>query len=1105
MFVTFVSQCEKKALKRTRMVLDAFADRIGDNTWQTVITQEGLNAVKKSLRKTATKSTAVSCHWLRSRSRSELLWIVGNKNKFNSQGIVPVNRTEETINRFIDDSNWKTINIIKYASVIAGLFHDFGKANILFQNKLNPDKISKNYEPYRHEWVSLRMFQTFVNSQNDIQWLEALSQIEKNQDMNCFKDGIDGTVKDNHPLNKLPPLAQLVAWLILTHHKLPLRASWVDGINPAPLKYIDNWFERFDAEWNSYNCNQQDLNELIKDNWFINENDLPYQSVKWRAYTSIIASEAISKLKNMIQDDYIFNNIFTAHLARLSLMLADHYYSAQDGKLKWQDLNYYVYANTDPKTKTLKQKLDEHLTGVSYTAGEIVSALPNLKQELRELDTNDFLTSNTPREHKDNFGWQDKAKKLADSLSESTLKQGFFGINMASTGKGKTICNAKIMYTLGDKIGRKRFSVALGLRTLTLQTGNEYRSKLHLNNEKLAIAVGGTAVKQLFENSKIIQNNEIQEAESGSESQLEFVEQNLFVDFSAELYQHSLSKWTKGNARIEKIIQAPVLVCTIDHLIPATEGIKGGRQIGPMLRLLTSDLIIDEPDDFNLEDLPALCRLIHWAGLLGCRVLLSTATMPPALTYAAFEAYHAGWSQYAKANLSDWNGTINSAWFDEENAVAYSISKFVDFKPKHIKFVNSRVKHLKAVEKIKHKAEIIPVNNNEAETIYQIFARIIQQEALILHKYHNQKIEQKYVSIGLVRMANINPLVMVAKELLKMKIFQSDIRIHLCVYHGHYPLAVRSCIENKLDNILKRNFKNPSWPSKELINQVKNHPENNHIFIVLASPVAEVGRDHDYDWAIIEPSSMRSIIQIAGRVLRHRDKEAEHANILLLDKNIKCLRGDTYCFERPGFELSSLKINPDKKLKLRKHDLSSILSKEQYQIVNSIQRVMVPDNYVESATLNLVSLEHFALREILLTDTCCAKLWWDKKPFWCGEMQNQQKFRYSKKDEALCLLMGDGKFSWSWKNENVYPAKWSNQISGAGFDIEIINKLEIADGNQFWFELNPVQIYEKLAKDLDLEIDEVGKRFGEVRLVNYENSNIEEYIYQQNLGLYKEL
>ena len=46
MMVTFISQCEKNALKRTRRVLDSFANRIGNNTWQTIITQEGLNAVQ---------------------------------------------------------------------------------------------------------------------------------------------------------------------------------------------------------------------------------------------------------------------------------------------------------------------------------------------------------------------------------------------------------------------------------------------------------------------------------------------------------------------------------------------------------------------------------------------------------------------------------------------------------------------------------------------------------------------------------------------------------------------------------------------------------------------------------------------------------------------------------------------------------------------------------------------------------------------------------------------------------------------------------------------------------------------------------------------------
>jgi CRISPR-associated endonuclease/helicase Cas3 len=114
MMVTFVSQCEKKALGRTRRVLDAFANRIGDNTWQTIITEDGLITAKKLLRQTATKNTAVSCHWLRSRSRSELVWIVGNRDKFNSQGIVPVNITQKEL--FMDILSDKPKSGVLYAN-----------------------------------------------------------------------------------------------------------------------------------------------------------------------------------------------------------------------------------------------------------------------------------------------------------------------------------------------------------------------------------------------------------------------------------------------------------------------------------------------------------------------------------------------------------------------------------------------------------------------------------------------------------------------------------------------------------------------------------------------------------------------------------------------------------------------------------------------------------------------------------------------------------------------------------------------------------------------------------------------------------------------------
>lgn len=171
--VTFVSQCQKKALARTRQVLDAFANRIGDNTWQTVITEDGLIAVKKLLRKTATKNTAVSCHWIRSRARSELVWVVGNRGKFNHSGIVPVNTTGKELIMdivirkaepntlyanthlqrldehlfavgFVAEQLCKTLitdSKLATATFVAGALHDLGKVDPCFQDWVkNPKK-----------------------------------------------------------------------------------------------------------------------------------------------------------------------------------------------------------------------------------------------------------------------------------------------------------------------------------------------------------------------------------------------------------------------------------------------------------------------------------------------------------------------------------------------------------------------------------------------------------------------------------------------------------------------------------------------------------------------------------------------------------------------------------------------------------------------------------------------------------------------------------------------------------------------------------------------------------------------------------------------------
>ena len=118
-----------------------------------------------------------------------------------------------------------------------------------------------------------------------------------------------------------------------------------------------------------------------------------------------------------------------------------------------------------------------------------------------------------------------------------------------------------------------------------------------------------------------------------------------------------------------------------------------------MLRLMSGDLVLDELDDFDIADLPALMRLVHWAGLLGARVLLSSATLPPALVQGLFEAYRNGRQHYQR-NRGDRPGAaermpdVCCAWTDEFSADAADCADAAAFASAHQAFAAKRVARL---------------------------------------------------------------------------------------------------------------------------------------------------------------------------------------------------------------------------------------------------------------------------------------------------------------------------------------------------------------------------------------------------------------------------
>ena len=964
MNILLISQCEKRALSETRRILDQFAERRGDRTWQTAITQEGLDTLRRLLRKTARKNTAVACHWIRGRDHSELLWVVGDARRFNAEGAVPTNTTQRNILRTHDENDWHTAQPIRLLAQLAALLHDLGKASIAFQERLRGIRTERNL--YRHEWVSLRLFQAFVGTDDDAGWLQRLSDIENASELDWLaegryqRDGMDAA--HAFPFQRLPPLAAAVAWLVVSHHRLPVVPALDSDGAQQPLG-------RRTAHWNELWLKEPLA--LVAHGWNEKPQSPSYQEARpyWEPAAALPVMEkdwlhqAARVARSLLQlqqrdDSRWIDNPYVMHLARLCLMLADHHYSSlppdAPDRLKVKT-DSTLYANTH-KDGNLKQTLLEHLLGVTRDAGMVAHALPGFERHLPRLTNHRGLRK---RSSNPKFAWQDKAADAATSLREDCQKLGGFIVNMASTGCGKTLANARILHALGDPQLGMRVTYALGLRTLTLQTGRSYRNDLHLGEDELAIRVGGSASRALFE------YYEQQAESSGSASIQDLIEEDSHVLYEGNSSQHPLVSRALHDPDIRNLLSAPVLVCTVDHMVPATESLRAGRQIAPMLRLMSADLVLDELDDYDLDDMPALTRLVHWAGMLGSRVVLSSATLPPAMVTGMYLAYRAGRRLYrqnrGEPGAANVGAEIPCLWADEFG-VQVAGAGGQDFEQQHLRFVDKRAARLRNVAPLR-RARLLPLSlgNRKPEQQRAEFAPHVRDACLHLHQAHCQTdpASGKRVSFGLVRMANIGPLFDVARTLFAQDA-PEGVRIHLCVYHARFPLLQRSAIEAMLDGVFnRRGDTNAVFQHPTIRSALDAHPEPQHLFVVLASPVCEVGRDWDADWAIAEPSSMRSLIQLAGRVQRHRGHAPSEPNVLVFDTNLRHFAGahsDQPAFQRPGYEKSG-SSPAQKRLQLSTHRLAELLQPTEFEVLDALPRIQPRPSKIWRTRHSLVDLE----------------------------------------------------------------------------------------------------------------------------------------------------
>lgn len=1122
--VTWVSQCDKKALNRTRRVLDSFANRIGDNTWQTIITQEGLIAVKKLLRKTATKNTAVSCHWVRGRTRSELLWIVGKRERFNDEGHVAVNRSKKRLPSLQSESDWHYLPLIKALTAMSALLHDWGKASLLFQAKLKPSK-EKQFkgDPIRHEWISFLLLNRVVHAtdaKDDQGWLSVLVKGEWDEALLTQPLKEEAT----QSLTGLPPIAQLLAWLIISHHRLPLekksvqdlRSSWLG----SPANHVDEMMARITQVWGYENRFEEADYQARLNDCFTFPHGLMTDSPRWVKEVKKWSQRLLVEQANV---ETVMNNgsfRLILHHARLCLMLGDHHYSSQEACKKWQE-TAGLYANTD-NNRQLKQKLDEHLVGVEKSALHICHHLPAFESEPPHVKDVRVLQKASPAA----FAWQDKAVTAIKEWRTAQKKgdvQGFFAVNMASTGKGKTFANAKIMRALSDDAKSLRYILALGLRTLTLQTGDEYRERIGLDNSELAVLIGSRAVQALHEQSKNTDTDLPEYKRSGSESQEALLDEA--IDFDVDLPEEGLSTVLKQQ-RDRQFLYAPILSCTIDHLMAATETQRGGRYILPSLRLMSSDLVIDEIDDFTGDDLIAIGRLIHLAGMLGRKVMISSATIPPDLAEGYFNAYREGWLLYAKTR--DAKNGIGCAWVDEfstqvvtNNRDTVNDAVLGDYRKAHDSFINKRVAKL-GKEPAKRKAKIVPcqfiidthkkqraASEETVESKQQAYFRTMADTAVDLHAHHHtvDDITGITVSLGVIRMANISPCVALTRYLLNHT-WPEQTEVRVMAYHSQQILLMRHEQERHLDQVLKRKEKAGTQPvalSNAIIRQhltdinASETPVKNVLFIVVATPVEEVGRDHDFDWAVVEPSSYRSIVQLAGRVRRHRTGAVASPNVALMQYNWKGVRDahkeNNPVFTRPGFEGGSQFL-------LKNHNLDALMDEQAIaECLDATPRIQKPAREDFRMRENLAHLEHAQTKWLLtmpITEDTKGpeKIQGYLRGYWylSALPQKLTPFRQSEASVKLFLLWDDNKEAYCFHERN----QEGDFINRQRFLCIRHSDLTEDEKKRLWLVRDYTGSITRMAEAQDRSRFAMAIRYGELSFTQRANKN---YVYNDQLGM----
>lgn len=978
--------------------------------------------------------------------------------------------------------------VAHHASVIASLLHDIGKINDQFQDKIVADDMTHAADFARHELISCMVFNKVILplAMEGMDELGMLAHLKDPESLaSCFSDALAGslfdTLKPDSPFSEMEiaergddyPLLAAIMFMIATHHKLPSGQDNGGRLIATLQKHINAWVTDQDRIAMNRQYDQDKYNFMTDPaSRFITTLCDHFQQL----HDVLVESPAI---------DYRTLMQLMSYYNRVALIMADrHVSSVDDYTQAYSEQEFYANSRVLDKARTYAQTLHDHLVQVGCQTAQNVERILRLKreQDLPSINARRLPSALKPAglSSDNRFYWQDDMiRRLKAKRREGIVEAGFFGVLVAGTGSGKTRANAKMMAAVSDEV---RYTLGVGLRTLTLQTQTEYLNDVGLDPQDVGMLIGSDVSKRLYELNQAEQNDDASALGIDAEQDDEIDGTFTHAFEGEEAMGEEVIALLKPKER--SMLMYPVVVCTVDHIIKVANMTKG-RHLAASLRTMTADLILDEVDSYSDIDLVSIGKLVYRTGMSGRRVILSSATVNPDVVEALHEAYRAGYAAYCQ--LTGKTPTIFAGWFSEYAAInkVVTVADDASFAVEHQRFITALSDRLSETP-ARRKGAILPLTGMTHET--QVMSGLVRA-CEDLHAVHHTVCDKTGVrlSCGMVRWNKVKHAIRFTQHLLEE---ESPHLLRVMCYHSKQMAYVLDIQSEFLNRLLSRKkpqaiFDHPMV--REAVKEAQRQGIEDVLFIMSTTSIEEVGRDHDFDYAITEPSSYRSLIQLAGRVKRHRVETCQMPNLLVMERPVDRLtpstgEGDVSAEEFQKVILSKME-DPSKRLSerpgeawdaARPVDLDSFLDPQALATIDARTCLLGKARPGESDPL---ALYEFGKRELALRGTLrgvphAAPEILSLKKYIEDPACYQVDFHYNKNPfrtrQASQLFYRDEDYGWMRVRENTFDDKpvSANALVRPMLVNDPYGRLAIQDG----YEERLDEIIEKLAIGDDREM-----------------------------------